>query len=228
MSRETVAVLQELAGKSFEEKISLLDQWQQTGLLSSETAQEIKEKLTTRKNLKARQLKAIKEAEKDTHAFDALWNISSGKEIQIALENLQATLRMKRKAYLTDRYFNPELSANEKKALNIALKEITYRYFNYQIEDILIEVLKYPIKSIKMQGNEFLEKLIAQERISILFWLKLLSRQYVAKRQWQQIVQQAELFASFANLFLPPIEEWAKKGDPKAKEAEAAIKALKS
>ena len=226
MSRETITVLKDLAGKSFEEKTQLLKQWQQEGLICAATAQEIKEKLTARKNLKARQLKAIKEAEKDTHAFDALWRQSSSKEIQIALENLQAALRMKRKAYLTDRYFNPELSANEKKALDIALKEITYRYFNYQIEDILIEVLKYPIKSIKMQGNEFLEKLIAQDRVSILFWLKLLSRQYVAKRQWRQITRQATAFVSFANLFLPPIGEWVQKGDPGAKEAEAAIKAL--
>ncbi len=226
MFRETVTVLKDLAGKSFEEKIQLLKQWQQEGLISAATAQEIKEKLTARKNLKARQLKAIKEAEKDTHAFDALWRQSSGKEIQIALENLQATLRMKRKAYLTDRYFNPELSANEKKALDTALKEITYRYFNYQIEDILIEVLKYPIKSIKMQGNEFLETLITQDRVSILFWLKLLSRQYVAKRQWRQITRQAATFVPFANLFLPPIEEWVQRGDLGAKDAEAAIKTL--
>ncbi len=213
MAKQNVSVLKDLSGMSFEEKIKLIKKWQKENLISVETAQDVIEKITTRKHLKERQQKAIKEAEKDTHAFDALWRKSSTEEIQIALENLQATLRMKRKAYLTDRHFNPELSPNEKKALSVALQEITYRYFTYQVEDILIEVVKYPIKSIKHEGNAFLNGLIRQDRVSILFWLKLLSRQYVAKYQWEQIMRQASMFASYANLFLPRIEEWAKKGD---------------
>jgi len=226
MDQETVMLLKELAGKSFEEKTELLKQWQNDSLISAETAQEILKKLTARKNLKARQLKAIKEAEKDTHAFDALWRKSSTEEIKIALENLQATLRMKRKAYLTDRYFNPELSANEKKALDAALKDIAYQYFSYQVEDILIEVLKYPIKSIKMKGNEFLESLLAQERVSILFWIKLLNRQYVAKRQWRQIVLLADQFVPCGNIILSLLAEWERKGEPGAIEATKALKAL--
>ena len=213
-------MLKNLAGKTPDEKILLLTAWAESGLIDADMAGEMTSKIEQRQNQKQRQLKQIKEFEKDVHAFDALFKSSTAGAKEMALEKLQQVLRLKRKAYLTDRYFNAELSPTERCALTAALS-IPPTAFQIQVGDILIEVLKYPIKKIKMRGNEYLNQILGKGIIDISFWVRLLNRKYVAKRQWQQLIEYAPLFKGYAGVavIVPYINEWAKKGDPGAIEA---------
>ncbi len=212
-------LLKNLAGKTADEKILLLTAWAESGLIDADMAGEMTAKIEQRQNQKQRQLQQIKEFEKDVHAFDALFKTSTSVAKEMALEKLQQILRLKRKAYLTDRYFNAELSPAERKALNLTLL-VPPELYPIQIGDILIEVLKYPVKPVKMQGNAYLDKLLEEGVIDISFWIRLLNRKYVAKRQWQQLIKYADRFKIYAGgaIITPYIKEWAERGDPGAVE----------
>ncbi len=208
-------VLKDLAGKTADEKVELVKQWLQKGLIAPELAENITSKIKKRSAFKQSQRRAIIEAERNSHAFDALWNESTVWEIKQALGRLRDVLRMKRKAYLIDRYFNPELTTSERKALTAALKDITYKYFSYELGGILIEVLKYPVKAVKMEGNAFMEHLLQSKeyQFDFLLWARILGRLYVAKRQWQQMITYKEHFIPFIEIYKPSIKVFADKGD---------------
>lgn len=216
MEQEKISVLKDLSGKTSEEKLQLVNQWKEEGLISQKFADELTKKVTIRKAAKEKHLAAIKEAQKDNHAFDALFKINSSREQKKeALQKLQSVLRMKRKAYLTDRYFNAALSNSERKALACTFL-LDYKYYPIQIGDILIEILKYPIKEIKMDGNAYLEKQLSEGYFDIPMWVKMLNRQYVAKRQWQQMDKYMAKFMEFSNgdVILPHVQyQWEERND---------------
>ncbi len=218
-----LSALKGLADKTYEEKVEYLNASVKQGLLSSDDAAKLLEKISSRKKLKENQLKAIKSAEKENLTTERSTGTTAREEVRMTLENLRNRLRLKRKAYLTDRYFNPELSPVEKRALTFALTATTYDQFSYAVGGVLVEVLKYPIKEVKMQGNKFMEFLLNCRDFDFLLWGRILGKKYVAKRQWQQMINYSSLFEPYLMVYSSAIKTFMKNGD---KGAEMVYKAL--
>ncbi len=138
------------------------------------------------------------------------------------LELKARALREKRKAYLENRDLKKaELSQEEIKELIATFER--YNTFEFQIQSILIEMLKYPIPELSTAAEKFINENINSSLSSMSLWLNMFQRLFLPNNALRLLIKHAGILKENGGSIVFPreIQKHKKLEEERLKAAEA-------